>query len=295
MRDAGLLGVLVARAGADPVADGDRADVVETLGDHPLAGVELAEHPVLHGRIVVARHDPAEADREVRPSRCAADRRILASNGVADSAADALGEASSAVARVARLGRAGPREHDVGRRRPRLEGCVVESPCSCRSLGERSDQTSASCRRPCSQIERRSRPSSWNPQRSATCCDGAFSGCVRISIRPTPASNSHAQTSRTERVTRPRPRPALAGEVRQLPVVALALRRDDGADDGVGRVGDREVPARPGAPAVAHRLQQLVEVALASAARACSASGGRAGRPSSRAPRGDRSRAAAGA
>ena len=37
VRDAGLASALVARAGADPVADGDRADVVEPLGDHPLA------------------------------------------------------------------------------------------------------------------------------------------------------------------------------------------------------------------------------------------------------------------
>ena len=58
---------LVARPGADPVADRDRADVVEPLGDHPLAGVELGQHPVLHGRIVRA----SAAAREPGTSRVA--------------------------------------------------------------------------------------------------------------------------------------------------------------------------------------------------------------------------------
>ena len=53
MGDAGLAAVLVPRAGADPVADRGRADVVEPLGDDPLARVELAQDPVLHARIVV--------------------------------------------------------------------------------------------------------------------------------------------------------------------------------------------------------------------------------------------------
>ena len=50
VRDAGLARLLVARAGADPVADGRRADMVESLGDHPLARVELGQPPVLHAR-----------------------------------------------------------------------------------------------------------------------------------------------------------------------------------------------------------------------------------------------------
>ena len=41
---------LVPRAGADPVPDRDRADVVDLLRDHPLAGVELGQDPVLHAQ-----------------------------------------------------------------------------------------------------------------------------------------------------------------------------------------------------------------------------------------------------
>ena len=53
VRHARLRRLLVARPGADPVADGGRANMVEPLGDHPLAGVELGQHPVLHRRSVV--------------------------------------------------------------------------------------------------------------------------------------------------------------------------------------------------------------------------------------------------
>ena len=49
VRDAGLGGLLVTRAGADPVADGRRANMVEPLGDHAFARVELGQAPVLHG------------------------------------------------------------------------------------------------------------------------------------------------------------------------------------------------------------------------------------------------------
>ena len=41
--------LLVARSGADPVADRRRPNVVEPLGDHAFAGVELGQDPVLHG------------------------------------------------------------------------------------------------------------------------------------------------------------------------------------------------------------------------------------------------------
>ncbi len=54
VRDARLLRRLVACTGSDPVADCNRPDVVETLGDHPFAGIELAERPVLHKRILLA-------------------------------------------------------------------------------------------------------------------------------------------------------------------------------------------------------------------------------------------------
>ena len=50
--DAGLGVGLVARAGADPVADRGRADVLEPLADHALARIELAQDPVVHGLIV---------------------------------------------------------------------------------------------------------------------------------------------------------------------------------------------------------------------------------------------------
>ena len=52
VRDPGLRVGLVARAGADPEAERDRAHVVEPLADHALAGVELGQVVVLHGRIV---------------------------------------------------------------------------------------------------------------------------------------------------------------------------------------------------------------------------------------------------
>ena len=56
MRDAGLGVGLVARAGADPEPDRDRADVREALRDDALARVELREHVLLlHARIVLAR------------------------------------------------------------------------------------------------------------------------------------------------------------------------------------------------------------------------------------------------
>src|SRR5581483_5112874 len=49
---------LVAGAGSDPVADRDRAGVVEPLRDHALARVELRQLPVLHTRIVRRRETP---------------------------------------------------------------------------------------------------------------------------------------------------------------------------------------------------------------------------------------------
>jgi hypothetical protein len=54
VRHAGLLGLLVARAGADPVADGGGPHMVEPLRDHALARVELGQCPVLHGTIVLS-------------------------------------------------------------------------------------------------------------------------------------------------------------------------------------------------------------------------------------------------
>ena len=132
---------------------------------------------------------------------------------------------------------------------------------------QRPDQV-ASCRRPWSQIDRRSRPSSWKPQRSATRCDGPFSGCVRISIRPTPASKSQRQTS----LHRPRDEAAVRGRSRVRGRRAPSCR--DGRLEAMtapstrcrARVGDREVAARPGRPAVAHRPEQLVEVPVSDGA-----------------------------
>ena len=68
MRDAGLGVGLVARAGADPEPIDDRADVVDLLGDHALAGVELGQHVVLHApdRIACAEARPAR----LPPYRC---------------------------------------------------------------------------------------------------------------------------------------------------------------------------------------------------------------------------------
>ena len=44
---------LVARSGPDPEADRNRTHVREPLGDHALAGIELAEHVLLHPLIVL--------------------------------------------------------------------------------------------------------------------------------------------------------------------------------------------------------------------------------------------------
>ena len=55
VRDAGALLLLVARAGADPVAERDRADARHALGDDPLAGVQLRHLVLLHRRIVGER------------------------------------------------------------------------------------------------------------------------------------------------------------------------------------------------------------------------------------------------
>ena len=49
VRDAGAVVALVARAGADPEAERDRADARHLLRDHPLARVELGEDVLLHG------------------------------------------------------------------------------------------------------------------------------------------------------------------------------------------------------------------------------------------------------
>jgi hypothetical protein len=51
--DACAIGLLVARSRSDPEADRDRANVGEPLGDDALAGVELAEHVLLHSLIVL--------------------------------------------------------------------------------------------------------------------------------------------------------------------------------------------------------------------------------------------------
>ena len=102
VRDARLRRLLVARAGADPVADRGRADVVEPLGDHPLARVELGQDPVLHGRSVVP---PATCGRDVA-LRVDVERRIDAwqreRRGDAEPRGDAAEErcAASAAARA---------------------------------------------------------------------------------------------------------------------------------------------------------------------------------------------------
>ena len=54
VRDAGALVPLVPRPGADPEPERDRPDVRQSLGDDPLARIELGEHVLLHGRIVLA-------------------------------------------------------------------------------------------------------------------------------------------------------------------------------------------------------------------------------------------------
>ena len=69
VRHAGFGRLLVARAGADPVADGRRANVIEPLRNDAFARVELGQPPVLHGRSVVrssASRPPARPGR-VRP------------------------------------------------------------------------------------------------------------------------------------------------------------------------------------------------------------------------------------
>jgi hypothetical protein len=53
VRDAGPIGLLVTRASPDPEADRDRTHVCEPLGDDALAGIELAEHVLLHPLIVL--------------------------------------------------------------------------------------------------------------------------------------------------------------------------------------------------------------------------------------------------
>jgi hypothetical protein len=53
VRDAAFERRLVARAGADPEAEGDRAHARDPLGDHALAGIELAYDVLLHARIVL--------------------------------------------------------------------------------------------------------------------------------------------------------------------------------------------------------------------------------------------------
>ena len=53
VRDARAVIALVARARADPVAERDRANVRQPLGDDPLARVKLGEDVLLHGGMVV--------------------------------------------------------------------------------------------------------------------------------------------------------------------------------------------------------------------------------------------------
>src|SRR5207253_9770738 len=48
-----LAALLVPRAGADPEANLGGANVIEALRDHPLARVQLGQHPVLHRGSVV--------------------------------------------------------------------------------------------------------------------------------------------------------------------------------------------------------------------------------------------------
>ena len=58
--------LLVARAGGDPVADRGRAHMLEPLGDHAFAGVELGQPPVLHGGSVVRDALPLPDDLAAR-------------------------------------------------------------------------------------------------------------------------------------------------------------------------------------------------------------------------------------
>ena len=62
VRDACALLLLVARAGADPVADRDGTDARDPLADHALAGVELRDLVLLHGGIVGHNHLPRCGD-----------------------------------------------------------------------------------------------------------------------------------------------------------------------------------------------------------------------------------------
>src|SRR6476620_6203024 len=57
VRGAGLGVGLVPRAGADPEAEGDRADIRDPLRDDSLARVELGEDVFLHPRIIPAGRD----------------------------------------------------------------------------------------------------------------------------------------------------------------------------------------------------------------------------------------------
>ena len=57
MRGAGLRVGLVPRAGADPEAEGDRADIRDPFRDDSLARVELGEDVFLHVRIIPASRD----------------------------------------------------------------------------------------------------------------------------------------------------------------------------------------------------------------------------------------------
>jgi hypothetical protein len=52
VRDARVRAVLVAGARADPEPDGDGADAVQRLADHPRAACERRQQVVLHARIV---------------------------------------------------------------------------------------------------------------------------------------------------------------------------------------------------------------------------------------------------
>src|SRR5919204_2135375 len=76
VRDPGLPVRLVARAGADPEAERDRADVVEPFGDQALAAVELRQDVLLHvrslgagGRARTSCHRAAVLNRRFRPPR----------------------------------------------------------------------------------------------------------------------------------------------------------------------------------------------------------------------------------
>ena len=93
------------------------------------------------------------------------------------------------------------------------------------------DQTIASSRAPCSQIDLRSRPSRRNPQRSASRCDGSFSGCVRSSSRPMPARrNSHLTEQQDAARHQSPPASRSTCQVRHLVVVTRPPRGDHGTE-----------------------------------------------------------------